>query len=438
MFYTFLKYYVIAALRVYFKRVDLTNAHALPLDKPVLLCANHPNSFVDALLLGAFAIRDLHFIVRGDVFLKRYLWFFRWTNQIPIFRFKDGYANLQKNKDSFEYCYRKLAENVAIAIFSEGICVQEKRLRPIQKGTAKMAFGALEANDFALDLQLVPVGLNYTYPARFRSEAMVRYGQPIALSDYLEAYRENPNKAYRLLTQELEKRMAEQLVIIEKPEDEPLFEFLLPLKRISLGKRPLFPVVGTSDKQLDAEKSLGEQLNGMATEDKSKLWQKTAALQENIEKQALRAEDLLGERLQNANTPFGTLLLLLFAPLFALGALLNMVPYILAKKISKQRVKKAEYFASVFIGVGLVSYLLYMLLIFLAVGFTLGWLYAFGCLVAVPFLGYCAILFKEFFTKRAKHRKAAAYRNKLPAEYKNSISTLQEVMQNFGTAIKLD
>lgn len=413
MFYKFLKCYISIALKVYFKKITYAGRHRVPKGVPVLLCANHPNSFVDALLVGGFAPRDTHFVVRGDVFLKRFLWFFRWTKQIPVFRFRDGYANLQKNKDSFELCYRTLGEGAAITIFSEGLCVTEKRLRPIQKGTAKMAFGAQELfGKQPLNIQLVPIGINYTYPTKFRAEALVRYGNPIQLNDYLATYEENPNKGVRLLTQELENRMAEHIIIIDNKADEALFEYCLPLLRTSHIKAFSNAVFVEDDQQLEAEKTLGKRLNQMDASQKDELATRAKAIETCLKPYRLTSTDLLSYEQGRRDTPFATFSFTVLAPIFAIGALLNALPYLLAKNVTARRVKKVEYWSSVFIGVGLLGYLLYMLFSFIILISCFNWLVGVAFVFLTPLLGYAALSYKEQLDQRNAHRRVSQLRSK--------------------------
>ena len=63
----------------------------------------------------------------------------------------------------FPAIYEVLKKNGNFIMFSEGICVQEKRLQKLRKGTARLAFGAEEK--YGLDVHIVPVGINYTYPS---------------------------------------------------------------------------------------------------------------------------------------------------------------------------------------------------------------------------------------------------------------------------------
>src|SRR5664280_2945082 len=61
---------------------------------------------------------------------------------------------------TFSGIYEILRKNGNLIMFSEGICVPEKRLQKLRKGTARVAFGAEEK--FGVDVNIVPVGINYT------------------------------------------------------------------------------------------------------------------------------------------------------------------------------------------------------------------------------------------------------------------------------------
>ncbi len=55
-----------------------------------------------------------------------------------------------------------------IIIHPEGLCVNEKRVRPLRKGIGRIAFGAEEENNWNLNLKIVPVALNYTNASQSR------------------------------------------------------------------------------------------------------------------------------------------------------------------------------------------------------------------------------------------------------------------------------
>ncbi len=57
-------------------------------------------------------------------------------------------------------------------------------LLPLKAGFAIMALGAMSANP-ALTIKIVPVGLSYFHPHKFRSRAVVEFGTPIEVPQEL-------------------------------------------------------------------------------------------------------------------------------------------------------------------------------------------------------------------------------------------------------------
>lgn len=76
--------------------------------------------------------------------------------------------------------YQKLAQGGCIGIFPEGGSHDRTDLLPLKAGVSIMALGALSANP-SLRLRIVPVGLSYFHPHRFRSRAVVEFGSPIEI-----------------------------------------------------------------------------------------------------------------------------------------------------------------------------------------------------------------------------------------------------------------
>lgn len=67
-----------------------------------------------------------------------------------------------------------------IGIFPEGGSHDRTDLLPLKAGVSIMALGALSANP-SLRLRIVPVGLSYFHPHKFRSRAVVEFGSPIEI-----------------------------------------------------------------------------------------------------------------------------------------------------------------------------------------------------------------------------------------------------------------
>lgn len=76
--------------------------------------------------------------------------------------------------------YQKLTEGGCIGIFPEGGSHDRTDLLPLKAGVSIMALGALSSNP-NLRLRIVPVGLSYFHPHKFRSRAVVEFGSPIEI-----------------------------------------------------------------------------------------------------------------------------------------------------------------------------------------------------------------------------------------------------------------
>jgi 1-acyl-sn-glycerol-3-phosphate acyltransferase len=70
---------------------------------PVLLVVNHPDSFLDAVIIGALYPRKINYLARGDVFRNPVFGFLlRQLNMLPVFRQREGKEHLQSYFLNFE------------------------------------------------------------------------------------------------------------------------------------------------------------------------------------------------------------------------------------------------------------------------------------------------------------------------------------------------
>ncbi|KAG2173946.1 hypothetical protein INT44_000059, partial [Umbelopsis vinacea] len=101
--------------------------------------------------------------------------------------------------DLFDKVHDSLAQGRSIVIFPEGGSHDRLELLPLKVGFALMALGAM-AKYPELDVKIVPVGLNYFHPHRFRSRAVVSYGPPISIDKKLVQDFKNGGEAKREAT----------------------------------------------------------------------------------------------------------------------------------------------------------------------------------------------------------------------------------------------
>ncbi|KZV71648.1 glycerol-3-phosphate O-acyltransferase [Peniophora sp. CONT] len=77
--------------------------------------------------------------------------------------------------DMYKTVYQELKEGNCLGIFPEGGSHDRTDLLPLKAGVSIMALGAM-ANDPSCKVRIVPVGLSYFHPHRFRSRAVVEFG----------------------------------------------------------------------------------------------------------------------------------------------------------------------------------------------------------------------------------------------------------------------
>lgn len=97
--------------------------------------------------------------------------------------------------------------------------------------------------NFGSNLVLLPVGLNYSAPKKFRSNLFMNFGDPIATAKYAELYKLDKAKALNELTSELEQAMKKLVVNIQHRENDRLVEDIYLIYKgqlmIELGLDPL-------------------------------------------------------------------------------------------------------------------------------------------------------------------------------------------------------
>ncbi|MFM7021556.1 MAG: lysophospholipid acyltransferase family protein [Flavobacteriales bacterium] len=213
-FYYILHSLVKITLPLYYRRVHVTGKENLPLDKPVLLAVNHQNAFLDAVLVAYKLKKQAYFLARSDAFKHPVAAkILSGMNIVPIYRSQDG-TGVKNNAEVFSWCYRTLAEKKWVLIFPEGTCEPHKHMFPLKKGMARIALGAVEKYP-ELDLQIVPVGLNYSDHMAFRSDVWIDYGPAISVQ---KVVKENSGSGDRIniLTAQVEQELRAIVLHLEK------------------------------------------------------------------------------------------------------------------------------------------------------------------------------------------------------------------------------
>ena len=98
-----------------------------------------------------------------------------------------------------------------ICIFPEGGSHDNTDLLPLKGGVCAIAFSTLDKYD--VNVPIVPIGLNYFRPGRFRGRVVVEYGEPINIDKALvQTYKQSKRAGYSALLSKVEDGMRSVIV----------------------------------------------------------------------------------------------------------------------------------------------------------------------------------------------------------------------------------
>ena len=206
------------ALQFFCRDIIIQNKNVLNHNGPLLIACNHPNSFLDAIILAALFKKPIYSLARGDVFKnKRIAKILIALNILPVFRLTEGAENLNTNYDTFAKCREIFKKNGIVLIFSEGLCVNEWKLRALKKGTARLAFSAWNEG---VDLTVIPAGINYQSFHSFGKNVQLNFGTPILKQNFNLSETEGVN--IKLFNEQLKTELKSLVVEIESNQTETI------------------------------------------------------------------------------------------------------------------------------------------------------------------------------------------------------------------------
>jgi 1-acyl-sn-glycerol-3-phosphate acyltransferase len=180
--YSILKIISRIGIQLYCRKIIINKPELLNIKGPVLLASNHPNSFLDSVILDTLFKQSVWNLARGDSFINKTIKkIFASLKILPVYRTSEGIENISENYKTFEDCISIFRQKGIVAIFSEGKCMNEWHLRPLKKGTARLAIKAWEKG---IPLQVLPVGINYSSFTRFGKNIFLNFGEIITVNDF--------------------------------------------------------------------------------------------------------------------------------------------------------------------------------------------------------------------------------------------------------------
>lgn len=225
------------AIKLLCREIRVNNPAVLQLKGPILLAANHPNSFLDSILLDTLFKEPVWALARGDAFNKK--WHARLLSSLrifPVYRTSEGVENLHVNYKTFDTCVALFKKNQIVTIYSEALCVNEWHLRNLKKGTARLAIQAWEAG---LPLTVLPVGINYSSFRSIGKNVHINFGEPITAARV--PFTKSDGARHQQFNQCLQDEL-KKLVYEISPTDTEKLTQLLAFPVGKLEKRLLTPV----------------------------------------------------------------------------------------------------------------------------------------------------------------------------------------------------
>jgi len=401
MIYHFLKQIIKIAISIFFKKVVVTGKGNIPYNGPLLIVANHPNTFMDPLIITAITRQRIGFVGNASIFINKIVnSIFSYFHVIPIYRIKDVLPEeIPDNKKTFVKCNDYLDQQGTLLIFPEGNSYYELKLRKIKTGTARIALSFEELHNFEGKLKILPIALDYSDSIQFRSMISITVNPPLNVSAYKQTYLNNKFDGVLALTEDIRKELAKHIPHTSNKDQE---EFLIKAHKFyATYYDPMTHLYLNAKQSLDLRNQLSIALNYMY-EHHTKLYQDT----ENdifsffkILKEENLSPGFITERFLQKNMVLVCLSyflkFLILLPLYVFGLLINFVPYILPTKIFETLKIDIEYKTPVEMTVGLIAFpLIYILEIWLFRNYisTEFW-YSLLLLLIFPITGYIAMYY---------------------------------------------
>jgi len=436
--YQLLKYYVGTIFRLFNKRLVANGLENIPKKKPIIFAPNHQNALIDPLAIIFTSSKQPVFLTRADVFAKPILLkIFTYIKMLPVYRIKDGAANLKNNEYIFNKSVEILEANAPIGLFPEATQTDKRRLRTLKKAVPRIAFMAEEKNDFNLDLQVIPVGIYYDNYYHSNVDIFVNYGKGFTIKKYKERYLENPQKAYTEFREELFDRIVELIIHIRDLEHYHVYENIRLFYRSSMKKKLK---LGNSvhdnfktDKETIAiaEKAFLDGDNNIEVFDNQ-----YNRLERGLKKKGFSILDF--DHICPVKTIASSLLLIFAFPIFLFG-FLNAIPYYLLTLKFVKKLKTRQFDSSFKFGISAfvfpIMFMIHALIFGLITGQAIwGVYYFFAALISTV----VANKYRYLFIKVKKQWAVLFLKWFKNKEFNSIIKTRDSILSFLNTAFGMD
>ena len=392
--YSLLLPYVNWHTRMSYRRFEVHGKENIPRNSAVIFGVNHSNTLMDALvLLSADNIRKV-FIARGDIFknpaVAKLLNFFR---ILPIFRIRNGVAAVRQNDDSLNKAVDVIHDHVDLYLFPEGTHRTKHSLMRMGKGLFHIAVDANKQFGDKSPVYIIPTAIEYGDYFRYRSTAMINFGEPINVTEFFKnTTEENEAANINLLKDKLHEEISKLFTYIPDNED---YDAIWEIVKMKNEKR-----AGSLYKKMLRNRATVEKVlkyKEEQPEEAKQLFERVMEFSKHRLKEKVSVMSVAKKRpIFNSLWMFATLVLLL--PYYLASAAVNL-PVWLTTWIIRSRLKDPAFSNTVSFGVRFVLFPIVFIAGTIVMFCNLPWYWALGGTVLLFFSYSMFVDYNELFRR---------------------------------------
>jgi glycerol-3-phosphate O-acyltransferase/dihydroxyacetone phosphate acyltransferase len=273
-----------------------------------------------------------------------------------------------------------LGDGGAIGIFPEGLSHDEAHLSRLKTGAARLALGG--ATRTKQVIQIVPCGLTFIHPKRFRSRVLVQFGPPVDVT----AGQPNTPDQVKLLTAEIEEAL--KRLTINAPDWDTV-------RALDVVRRLYQPQEISIEDRVELSRRFNAYYGAVAADPRVvALMARVRAYQTKLDELGITDRELARDlsKLEVSARVLRHLGLVAFRlPLTVPGAPLHLPPLAFARMASERLTPRKDVIATTKLMIG-------MLLVLAAYGaavgvlwWKLGFWWAFAAMFVLPLSGYATL-----------------------------------------------
>ena len=219
--YTFLKLFVDWSVKSSYRKYQVEGTEYLQKDSYSIWASNHTNALMDPMVLLSTSRQPKVFVARADIFKKKLaVRILSFLKVMPIYRIRDGIDAVKHNSESIEKATNVILDHVPFVIYPEATHRPKHSLLKLSKGIFHIAESAIEKAKDGKPVYIQPIGIEYGDYFRFLSTVLIRFGEPINVTEYIKEHSDQPQPVIMLNMRELlTQKLAELIVYIPDDED---------------------------------------------------------------------------------------------------------------------------------------------------------------------------------------------------------------------------